>query len=176
MKTYPILLASTLACALPTACQTFDPTEAVLDNQYPSSDAGPDDSITVYKGWWSVAEFAEPVPAGTESDPVRVVNNTDFAYALLAPGWDPESGTSPAKLVPVRTTNKLSVARGDTLHIVISDTTTRGSCAAAEPLAQDDADFITQRIFVAEFSGVTYDAATCTTSPISDGGFGGGGG
>jgi hypothetical protein len=29
---------------------------------------------------------------------------------------------------------------------------------------------ITQRIFPGEFAGVTYDAATCTTTPVSDGG------
>ena len=174
MKHYSLPFVFTLSCSFVAACETPNPAQAVLDNEYPVSDTNVHNSITVYKGWWSVAEFGEPVLAGAESDPVRVVKNSDFAYALLAPEWDPESGTPPSKLVPVRTIGKLTVTRGETLHIAISDVTTRGNCASAEPLSQDDADFITQRIFVAEFIGLTYDAAICTASPIPDGSTGGG--
>jgi hypothetical protein len=106
---------------------------------------------------------------------VRVVKGSDYAYALLAPGWDPESGSPPSALLPVRTISKLSVDRGDTLRIVISDATVLGNCATGTPLAQADADFITQRIFPGEFVGQHYDAASCTVSAVSDSGAGGAG-
>ena len=56
-----------------------------------------------------------PVPAGAESDPNRVIPATDYAYALMAPGWDPTSDAPPKRLVAVRTKAQVSVARGDTL-------------------------------------------------------------
>ncbi len=139
------------ACALLPllfGCNTSDSTSAVLSNEYPpASDAGSADSMPVYKGWWSVAQFPAPVAAGQVSDPVRVVQGSDYGYALLAPGWDPASSTPPKALVPLRSAQKISVARGDTLTFVVSDDATVGNCAAGKPLAQEDADFITQRIF-----------------------------
>ena len=163
-------LFSLIGCLLLTACETPDPTQAVFDNAYPASEAGAAGSVVLYKGWWSVAQLTEPVEAGAESDPVRIVKGTDFAYALLALGWDRESGAPPSILIPVRTRTELTAMRGDTLHIEISDATTLGNCAAGEPLAQTVADLVTQRIFSAEFENVTYDAATCMGAPISDGG------
>ena len=73
----------------------------MLSNRYPAaSDASSADSMPVYQGWWSVAQFPDPVAAGQVSDPVRVVEGSDYGYALLAPGWDPASSTPPATLVP----------------------------------------------------------------------------
>ncbi len=163
----PGLLCS-LGCLLLAACDTSDPTQAVFVNAYPANDGGPARNVILYKGWWSVAQLTEPVPPSAESDPVRVVKGTGFAYALLAPGWDPESGAPPSILIPVRTRTELTAARGNTLQIEISDATTLGNCAAGEPLSQTDADLITQRIFPAEFDNVVYDAATCKTVPRSD--------
>jgi hypothetical protein len=157
-------LALLLASLSSAGCETSDATEAVLVNQYPVAADGTASTVAVYKAWWAVSLFADPVAAGQESDPVRVVPGTDYAYALLAPGWDPESGITPKQLLPIRSASKLSVRRGDTLRIEISDTTTVGNCAAAQPLSQEDADLITERIFPGEFSEVTYDAATCTIS------------
>jgi hypothetical protein len=157
-------LALLLASLFSAGCETSDATEAVLVNQYPVAADGTAGSVAVYKAWWAVALFADAVAAGQESDPVRVVPGTDYAYALLAPGWDPDGGTTPNQLLPIRSASKLSVGRGDTLRIEISDTTTVGNCAAAQPLSQEAADFITERIFPGEFSEVTYDAATCTIS------------
>jgi hypothetical protein len=173
MKNAFLASALVLSGTLLPACETSDATQAVFDNEYPVSDAGASASVTLYRGWWSVAQLSEPVLAGAESDPLRVVQGSDYAYALLAPGWDPESGSPPATLLPVRTSAKLSVARGDTLRITISDATAVGNCAAGLPLSQADADFITQRIFPGEFAGQSYDAASCTASPISAGGAGG---
>lgn len=165
-----------LCASLLSACETSDATQAVFDNQYPVTDAAAVGSVVIYKGWWSVAELRDPVAAGSESDPLRVVKGTDYAYALLAIDWDPASGTTPEMLLPVRTNAKLTADRGDTLHIGISDLTVLGNCLTGKPLSQEDADFITQRIFPGEFAGQGYDAATCTVTAATDSGAAGAGG
>jgi hypothetical protein len=161
-----------LAASVTCACETGSPTYAVIDNQYPppATDGGTGPQDVVYRGWWSVTYFAAPVPAGAESDPNRVVLGSDYAYAVLAPGWDPTSGSPPTTLLPMRTKEKLTVGRGGTLHITISDATADGNCAAGQPLPQDVVDLVTQSIFPGEFAGFTYDAATCTATRIDDGG------
>ena len=146
------------------SCETEDPTMAVVADAYPAvGDAGAAGEVSVYKAWWSTTLVADPVAPGGESPAQRAVPASDYAYALLAPGWDPSSGAPPSRLVAVRSTTKLSVGRGDTLRIAVSPESFDGDCAAGKPLAQDDADFITQRIFPGDFAGVTYDAKTCTT-------------
>lgn len=167
MHTSTILAAAFLLIA---GCNTSVPSSALIINDYPpASDAGSADSMAVYKGWWAVAQFADPVAAGQVSDPVRVVPGSDYGYALLAPGWDPSGDTSPATLIPLRSAQKLTVARGETLNFVVSDEATVGNCSAGKPLTQEDADFITQRIFPGDFSNVSYDAASCRTLPASGG-------
>ncbi len=158
-----------LLAALPFAlvgCETEDPTFAVVDNDFPMlTDGGTTpDSVAVYKVWWSSTLFSTPVAPGAESQSNRVVTGSDVAYALLAPAWDPSSGTAPTSLLPVRTSARLFVARGGTLHIRLSAATVEGICDAtpSQPLTQDDADFITQRIFPDEFANGFYDARTCT--------------
>jgi hypothetical protein len=172
------VLASVWMLALPllAGCDSSEPTRAMLRNDYPSAtDPGSVDSSTVYRGWWSVAQFPAPVPAGQVSDPVRVVQGSDYGYALLAPAWDESSGNPPTTLIALRSTGKLSVGRGDWLTFVVSAQTTVGDCRAGNPLTREDADFITQRIFPAQFAGLSYDAATCTTSSLlaDDAGAGG---
>lgn len=165
--THLLSLGIMAACAALTgACETSTPTRAVLDNGYAPAAAA---SVTVYKGWWSVASFLDPVPAGAESAPVRIVEGTDYGYALLAPGWIADSG-APSTLVPVRTRTELTARRGDTLHLHIAPDTADGDCASGTPLSQSDADFITARIFPAEFAGKRYDAATCTTTSLGEAG------
>jgi hypothetical protein len=152
-------------------CETADPTMAFVDNGFPlGPDADPSTQVTVYKVWWSVALFSEPVPPGEISAPVRVVPGTDVAYALLAPGWDPASGSTPRVVVPLQTTQKVSVERGETLRILIADRTTMGNCASGNPLSVEDATFIVDRIFPGDFAGVRYDPATCSATPIADSG------
>jgi hypothetical protein len=170
-----ILLGTLAATVSPLACDAGSPTYAVLDDGYPApaGDGGTGPQNVVYRGWWSVTYFGNPVFAGGESPPNRVVAATDYGYAVLAPNWDPTSGKAPTTLLPMRTKNRLSVARGDTLHVAISDDTAIGSCAAGQPLTQDEADLITTSIFPDEFSGTTYQAATCTAVPITDGGIDG---
>jgi hypothetical protein len=158
------------------ACNTSDPTSALLLNEYPPNATSSTASTTVYKGWWSVALFPDPVLAGQTSDPERAVPGTDYGYALLAPGWDPSSGTPPTGLIPVRSTEKLSVVRGNTLNFLVSDSRTLGNCAGGQALSQEEADFITQRIFPGEFANLNYDATTCTAVTADLGGAGGEGG
>ena len=164
-----LVLAGLALAAL--SCGTESPTFAVVDNAYPAPpDGGSGPQAVVYRGWWSVTYFATPVPAGAESAENRVIPSTDYAYALLAPGWDPDSGAPPATLLPLRTNDRLSVGRGGTLHVVLSDATAAGNCAAGKPLPQDVADLITRSIFPDEFSGVAYDAATCRIHALDDAG------
>jgi hypothetical protein len=172
-----LLLASALVLfgSVVPACETSDPTQAVFDNRYPSNDAAATHSVVLYKGWWSVAQLTASVLAGAESDPVRVVEGSDFAYGVLAIDWDPTSGAPPITLLPVRTKTKLTAARGDTLHIQISDATVSGNCLTGTALSQADADIVTQRIFPAEFVGQSYDASTCALSPVDGGAAGAGG-
>jgi hypothetical protein len=154
-----LLLASLLVCAALAACDTEDPSKAVVDNGYPAS-SGP----VVYRAWWVATYFAAPVNGGATSTEQRSVPASDFAYAVLAPGWDPASGAAPSAFVFVKSKAALSVARGGTLHIVVDDQTFTGSCAANQPLTQDEADFITQRIFPGELGTMVYDAKTCAVS------------
>ena len=165
MKISPLLACAWLfPSSLVAACSTAEPTSAVLSNEYPAgSEADSTSSAPVYKGWWAVAQFPEPVPAGQVSDSVRVVPGKDYGYALLAPGWAAESGSPPSTLIALRSAQELSVARGELLTFVVSAQSTRGDCRAGDPLSQEEADFITERIFPVEFSGVRYDAARCSS-------------
>jgi hypothetical protein len=177
MKTVIAILAlpfATITGVALTACETEDPTYAVVDNDYPiSADGGaPALDVAVYKVWWSSSLFSTPVGAGLESSTSRVETGSDHAYALLAPGWDPASTSTPTTLVPVRTRDALFVTRGGTLHIRLSDTTVVGNCGAQSsgPLPQAEADFITERIFPGEFTAGTYAASTCTLRvPVTTG-------
>ena len=152
-------VATTLA-----ACDTEEPTMVLVENAYPVVPVGGDPAtlVVVYKAWWVTTLFKDPLLPGATSDEERSVPETDFVYALLAPGWDPTSQTPPTTLIPVKSKAKVGVARGETLSISVSDGTFSGNCGATPPLSQDDADFITQRIFTGDFIGVQYDAKTCT--------------
>ena len=149
-------------------CKTADPTQAVVENAYPEVPDGGDPAtqVVVYKVWWQVVLFEDPVLPGMSSAEQRGVPENATAFALLAPGWDPESGTPPTTLVPVKSKELFVAKRGDTLRIRVSDATFGGNCAAQQALTQEDADFITERIFPGDFAGVFYDAKTCTSTPM----------
>lgn len=146
-------------CTALAACDTEDPTQAVVENTY--ADA------VVYKVWWEATLFEQPVLPNESSVEERTLPATDTAYALLAPDWDPSSGAPPKKLLVFRSKQPLTVSRGETLHIRVADATFSGSCPAKDPLSQEDADFITQRIFPGEFKDAVYDAKTCTTTRVA---------
>lgn len=150
------------------ACESEDPTKGVLVNAYPEVPDGGDPArqIVVYKAWWGTTLFNEPLVPGASSEERRVVPEFGIVYALLAPGWDPESGVAPTKLVAMRSKAEFGVTRSDNIEIPVSDATFFGLCDSKQALTQEDADFVTQRIFPGDFADVTYDAATCTSVPV----------
>jgi hypothetical protein len=165
-----VALAAAIACAA--ACSSENPTQVVVDDDYPPVPDGGDPSseVTVYKVWWVTTLMPDAVAPGGEGQVQRTVPGAGVAYAVLAPGWDPRSGSAPTRFLAAKSTASLAASQGHTLHIHVSDSTFDGNCAAGEPLSQDDADFVTQRIFPAEFAGQRYDAATCSVSAGGDGG------
>jgi len=158
-----------------TACDTETATYAAVENGFAELPDGGNlaTRIIVYKTWWETTLFTEPVLPTATSGELRTVPERDTAYALLAPGWDPESGGPPTTLIPVRSKELLAVGRGEVLRILVSDATFSGNCAANQALSQEDADFITQRIFPGEFAELTYDAKTCTAASVKEGKDGG---
>ena len=63
-----------------------DPTTVVVDNGFPAA-ADAAGTMTVFKVWWVTTLFPSPVAPGASSETERTIAATDFAYALLAPGW-----------------------------------------------------------------------------------------
>lgn len=180
MKRISLLPLFVLLCVMATATSACDDAEttAQVDNTYPTTADGGFDStksIAVYRAWWLVTVFADPIAAGTSSDAHRVVSGTDSAYYLLAPGWDPSSGAAPTVLVAAKSNDAVHVDRGKGLHLTVDDAHVTGNCAAGHPLSQADADYITRNIFAGEFAGFSCDAASCTMIPDpTDGGADGG--
>jgi len=155
-----------------TACAGFPDappqTNVVLDNRY-----GADTSFVVYDAYWLNVSFAgQPVAPGASSAPQETVpaSPDNTGYVVVAPGWDPSSATPPTKLVVLQSRSGFSVALGDTLHIAVDDQTFEGNCAASSRLTQAQANFLTQVVFAADFAGLAYDAATCTTTPMGEAG------
>jgi hypothetical protein len=154
------LLAATLLATLAGCDDT--PTTAVVENGYPPAAGG--GATTVFQAWWSTTLFPAPVVAGATSELERTVPASDFAYALLAPGWSPDAAGAPPRLVAVRSAEPLAVAAHERLRIVVSPDTFVGDCATGPPLDADDARLIVERIYPGAFAGATYDPATCTST------------
>jgi hypothetical protein len=144
---FPLCLVALAIVALPLAACNDAATTVFVANG--SAD------LTVSKVWWNATLIPESVAPRRASAVQRAVPGDDFAYALLAP------------LIPARSAQPLSVARGDQLEILVSDDTFVGDCAAGEPLDADTAQLIVERIFPGDFAGATYDPVTCTTTPAS---------
>jgi hypothetical protein len=154
-----------VAAAIPLSGCNDTPATVVVGNGYPASpDSDAAATVTIYKLWWTTTLIADPVAPEGVSPIERTVPGSDYAYALLAPGWSPESGAPPAALIAARSAERLSVARGARLEIVVSDHTFVGNCAAGKPLDADSAALIVERIFPGAFAGARYDPATCVTS------------
>lgn len=155
------------------ACETDTATSAQIDDAYAAvADAGSGGAggIAVYEAWWVTTHFPTPVAAGSSSRPARTVPDTGYAYALLAPGFDPSTDSVPSKLVAVRSREPLRSQRGETLHIVVSDETFVGNCAAGSILPDGDAKLIVDSIFPRPFHGLAYDPNSCSTKPLVDAG------
>jgi hypothetical protein len=148
-----------------------DPTTVVVDNGFPAA-ADAAGTMTVFKVWWVTTLFPSPVAPGASSETERTIAATDFAYALLAPGWSPGGGP-PARLVALASAQPLTATPHDLLTITVDDAHFVGDCAAGSTLDAADAELIVERIFPGDFAGATYDPSTCTTTPaVADAGQG----
>jgi hypothetical protein len=137
-------------------------TNVVLDNNYPPSATN---ALVVYRAFWQAVPFKMPVVPGASSDPQKTVAaSANTAYVVLAPGLDPQSATAPTSFIFLQSRSGFEVHLNQTLHIPVDDASFVGNCAAGSALSQDQADFITQRVFANDLPGLSYDAATCTTS------------
>jgi hypothetical protein len=140
-----------------------------LENRYPSSPT----PTVVYRAFWQAVAFPEPVAPGASSTPLATIAaSANTAYVLLAPGWETGRATPPTALVVTQSRTGFGVHLNETLTIPVDDTTFEGNCAAGSFLTQGEANFIVQRVFQAQFAGLKYDPASCTTAPAGDGGSG----
>ncbi len=155
----PSLVLSVVASA---GCDTPS-TSVIVQNQF-----APVTSFVVYRAFWQAVAFDDPIAPGEASDPASTVPaSPNTAWALVAPGWDPASAATPTSFIVLQSRGGFAVSLRDTLRIPVDDTTFAGDCAAGSTLSQQEADFITRRVFAAELAGLVYDAATCTTTPAS---------
>ena len=174
----PIALAASLAIVVVVGCETEDATTVVVDNQYPDAvDASPSIVANViYRASWVTTYFDVPVAPGTSSESLRGVPNSDTAYVLLAPGWDPTSAEAPSAFAVRQSIVPFSSTRGHELHIGVSDETFTGNCVAGKALSDVDRAFLVERIFPLELTKLTYDPNTCLftrtpdTSDVREGG------
>jgi len=137
-------------------------TNVVIDNRYPPS---PTNSHVIYRAFWQAVSFDAPIAPGSASDPQATPPaSANTAYVLVAPGLDPSGTSTPTSFIVLQSRDGFSVSLDHTLEIAVDDTTFAGDCATGSFLSQAQADFITQRVFAQAFTGLSYDAATCTTS------------
>ena len=144
-------------------------TTAIAENRYSTTDATP---LVVYRAFWQAVPFNDPVMPGESSTEQPIVPaSPNTAYALLAPGWDPEAGT-PTSFILLESRGDFGANFNDTLRIPIDDAHFTGNCAAGSRLTQAKADFIAQQVFPAVLGSFNYDALTCKTTALdpADGG------
>ena len=158
----PILGVSLLAVAVMFGGCDAPDTRVVLENDYPGVAAR---ALVVYRAFWQAVAFDVPVLPGATTEARDTVSaSANTAYVVLAPGWDPTGGIPPASFVVLQSKNGFDVHLRETLHIPVDDATFAGNCAAGSFLAQEQTDFITERVFAADFAMLHYDPATCTTT------------
>ncbi len=162
-RTRPILCVVTMALGL--ACDD-SATTLIVENGY--------DNASVYRVWYGATLVTEPVAPEGESAPLRAAPGSSIAYALVAPGWRPDSGSPPPRLIVLQSRSEVDASRSTVVRLRVDDRLFDGDCASRQPLSQQDADAITQRVFPGQFMGTTYDAATCTTKLDSASGGAGG--
>ncbi len=155
-------------CALVGAGCDTPSTSVVLDNDYPAYGVA---TLVVVQAAWENATFTDPLLPGQSSAPqATVAASENTAYVVVAPGWDPSSGAAPAALVVLQSRSGFALHWDQTLHIPVDDAHFTGNCAAGSPLTQAQADVVTGYVFPGLFASYTYDAATCTATPIGDAG------
>jgi hypothetical protein len=125
----------------------------VLDNDY-----SPSSGMVIVKAFWQAVAFPGVDP-GASSDKLQTVSASPNTAWVLA---------SPPSGVPLllQSRDGFGVHLDETLHIPVDDDHFAGNCAAGSTLSQLDADFMTSRVFAADFAGLAYDAPTCTVSSL----------
>lgn len=142
-------------------------TDVVLTNNYPTSATT---ALVIYDAYWQVSFAGNPIVPGASSAALPAVPTSgDSAYVVLAPGWDPSSGTSPTSFIVLQSRSTYALALDGVLTIPVDDTGFEGNCAAGSLLTQEQADFLTQIVFAGDFAGFTYDPSSCTTAATGDG-------
>ena len=135
--------------------------------------------MVIYQGSWQSISFTSPIPPGSSEeagnpalpDPTAAVPaSSQTAYAILAPGWDVDASAPPTAFMVLESRNQYALDFNTTLRIPVDDTTFRGNCMAGNYLSQDDADYITQLVFPQDATVFRYEAASCATTLIFDGG------
>ena len=160
------LLTVCLGVCVP-GCDTPS-TFVVLENRYPEST---ENSEVVYQGFWQAISFPSPLPPGSSSSPQSTIAaSANLAYVVLAPNWPITNSVPPTSLVVLQSRTGFAVSLNQTLHIPVDDGTFAGNCAAGSSLSQAEANFLTEIVFAPLFIAVSYDAASCTSSPKSDAG------
>jgi hypothetical protein len=140
----------------------------VLDNRYPSTSGEPQ---FVYRAQFMQAQWDTAVPPQSSSVPESTLETSgDWAYVLLAPGWDARMDAGPQSFVVLKSYETIAAGAGKDVRIAIDDTTFRGRCAAGSFLTQVEADAITNAFFSDALDGFVYNASDCTTTKVSDGG------
>lgn len=154
-------LAPLFLALLPLGCDLSNTAYAVLENDYPSS-ATP---LVVYQAAFESTSFGAPVSPGSSSAAASALPTSGApVYVLLAPGWDPAASAAPTSFVVMESSGPYALDVGSTVRIPVSDATFRGNCGAASALSQGEADIVINAYFSSEFTGLRYDAATCTTT------------
>lgn len=143
-------------------------TYVVLDNRYPRASTN---SLVVYEAFWQAISFQTPIPPGSSSVPESTIAaSANTAYVVLAPGWDAANSVSPVSFIVLESRLGFAVQLNQTLHIPVDDATFIGNCTSQSHLTQAQADFLTQIVFANLFIALSYDAATCSTTPTKDAG------
>jgi len=161
------LLAVAAAASIGLGACNDTPTTAVVTNGFAATTA-----VSVYKLWWLETLFPDAVAPGAASAVQRTIPGSDYAYALLAPGWSAADGP-PRTLVPIKSAAKLTAYDHQLLRIIVAEATFTGDCVSSV-LTADDATLIRTQLFPGEFAGATYDPATCTTTLTAGAGGAGG--
>lgn len=159
------------ACATAVATIACDgplQSTVVLDNDYPPASSG---QLVVYRAQFQTAFFdAAVIPGASSSPQTSVPTSGDTAYAVLAPGWDAASDAEPTSLIVVESNQPFAAPASAVTHIAVSDSTFQGRCDAGSFLTQEEADLVIAAFFSDVFTNLAYDAASCWTTVIPDGG------
>lgn len=182
MKRVSFVSAAAVSISVAVGCDGSEATYLAVTNGYPvpaANDAGEDAappgtfaSTTIVKAWYQSTLLLDNVAPGHDSQVHLVAPGTDYVYALVAPGWSPDlDAGAPSLLIPVITSSKINIAKGDTRAVLLSDSTVRGLCQGSPRLTQDEYEVITGRIFPGDPTPA-YDPAACGKTPAlgADGG------